>query len=357
MTLKHVLAGLAAISLTLSALAQGAGFRQEFPPSMPPAHDPAVICCDGTWYLFCTGFGVHVFTSSDLVNWHFSGRVFDNPPQWALDSVPGYRGHTWAPDISYHDGTYYLYYSCSSFGKNDSAIGVATNRTLDPASPLYKWEDHGCVVRSVGGRDNWNAIDPNLFVDEDGTPWLSFGSFWDGIRLVQLDSTLTRPAEPQVWYPLCTRPEGTAEDTSLTDTAIHADPRGKAFDPGNGAVEAPFIVKRDGWYYLFVSYDLCCRGPKSTYKVVCGRAKEVTGPYLDKAGVPLLEGGGTVVLAGNARYPGVGHCAVVAAPGGDLLVFHCYDRDFGYNAHLLASPLRWEDGWPAAALQNDTNTY
>jgi len=345
MTLKRLFAFILLSAAAFCACAQNGGFP-EFNPSEPPAHDPVAAECDGVWYLFSTGFGVNVFTSQDQVSWTYSGRVFDTPPQWALDSVPGYRGHTWAPDISFHDGLYYLYYSCSSFGKNDSAIGVAVNRTLNPASPDYKWEDKGCVVRSVGGRDDWNAIDPNLFIDDDGTPWLSLGSFWSGIKLVKLDASLTRPAEPQVWFPLCSRPEGTAEDTSKTDNAIKADPRGKAFDPGNGAVEAPFIVKHGNYYYLFVSYDLCCRGPKSTYKVVCGRSEKVTGPYLDREGRSLLEGGGTVVVAGNERFPGVGHCAVV----GNKLFFHAYDKKIKYNAHLLVRPLDWTGGWPVVKL-------
>lgn len=337
--LKQILALLAAMFFFTGTFAQ------------PPAHDPVAIQCEGTWYLFCTGTGVSIFTSADREHWEFSGCVFENPPQWALESVPGYHGHTWAPDIYYHDDLYYLYYSCSSFGKNDSAIGVATNRTLNPSSEDYKWEDHGCVVRSVAGRDLWNAIDPNLFIDDDGTPWLSFGSFWGGIKLVRLDQTLTRVAEPQEWYPLCRRPEGTAEDTSASDDAIKADARGKDFDPGNGAVEAPFIVKRGDYYYLFVSYDLCCRGAKSTYKVVAGRSRKVTGPYVDKAGRPLMEGGGTAVLTGNERYPGVGHCAVVPTEEGDQLFFHCYDKEMNYNSHLLIRPIHWgQDGWPIVSL-------
>ncbi len=352
MTLKQILAPVAAFFVFSGVFAQPPGRFPAYHPAYPPSHDPVAIQCDGTWYLFCTGMGIGVFTSPDLQSWTHAQPVFLPPPSWTEDLVPGFRGHIWAPDVSFHNGLYYLYYSCSSFGKNDSAIGVATNKTLNPASPDYKWEDRGCVVRSVAGRDNWNAIDPNLFVDTDGTAWLSFGSFWDGIKLVKLDSTLTRPAEPQTWFPLCRRPEGTAEDTSKTDDAIKADPRGKDFDPGNGAVEAPFIVKRDGWYYLFVSYDLCCRGPRSTYKVVCGRAKKVTGPYYDKDGVPLLEGGGTVVVKGNERYPGVGHCAVVPTAEGDKLFFHGYDAEMDYNAHLLVRPLRWEDGWPSATLND-----
>lgn len=178
-----------------------------------------------------------------------------------------------------------------------------------------------------------------------------FRFFLGGIKLVRLDNTLTRVAEPQAWFPLCRRPEGTAEDTSETDDAIKADPRGKDFDPGNGAVEAPFIVRHGDWYYLFVSYDLCCRGPKSTYKVVVGRSDKVTGPYVDADGTPLMQGGGTVVARGNDRYPGVGHCAVVSTKEGDKMLFHAYDRETGYNAGLLVRPIVWDrNGWPSIRL-------
>ena len=351
MTLRHLTVLFGILFLAETHSAQNLRRPPVFDPLQPAVHDPVAIRCGDTWYLFSTGFGVSVLTSQDLKSWEPAGRVFVTPPQWALDTVPGYRGHTWAPDILFHDGTYYLYYSCSSFGKNDSAIGVATNRTLDPDSPDYRWEDRGCVVRSVGGRDNWNAIDPNVFIDTDGTGWMSFGSFWGGIKLVRLDASLTRVAEPQEWFPLCRRPEGTAEDTSETDDAIQADSRGKDFDPGNGAVEAPFIVRRGGWYYLFVSYDLCCRGPKSTYKVVVGRSRKVTGPYVDADGTPLMQGGGTVVVSGNDRYPGVGHCAVVSTKEGEKLLFHAYDRETGYNAGLLVRSVDWNrDGWPSVRL-------
>ncbi len=347
MTRKHLIA---LFSLVWVICAGAQAPRWEYNPAEPPAHDPVAIECEGTWYLFSTGFGVNVFSSSDQVNWEYQGPAFEEAPAWAVGSVPNYKGHTWAPDIFYHDGLYYLYYSCSSFGKNDSAIGVAVNKTLNPASPDYGWEDQGCVVRSVAGRDNWNAIDPHVFLDDDGSAWMSFGSFWSGIRLVRLDASLTRLAEPEEWYPICRRPEGTAKDTSKSDKAIKADDRGKDFDPGNGAVEAPFIVKRDGYYYLFVSYDLCCRGPKSTYKVVVGRSRKVTGPYLDRDGVPLMKGGGTEVVSGNKRYPGVGHCAVVPTPEGDKLYFHAYDKEYKYNAHLMIRPLHWDNGWPHVRL-------
>lgn len=321
--------------------------------SEPPVHDPAAVKCGDTWYLFATGWCVDIWTSTDLEKWTPSGQAFENPPSWALESIDRYHGHTWAPDIHYHNGLYYLYYSCSSFGKNGSAIGVAVNRTLDSGSPDYRWEDRGCVVRSVPGRDDWNAIDPNLFIDDDGTGWLSFGSFWSGIKLVRLDSTLTRPDARQEWYHICRRPEGTVEDTSLTDEAIKADARGPIFNPGNGAVEAPFIIKRNGWYYLFVSYDLCCRGPRSNYNIVVGRSANVEGPYFDKSGISLYDGGGTPVLRGDGhRFPGVGHCAVVDDGGRDVFFFHAYDREHDYGSILLVREIRWNDGWPTVSLQN-----
>jgi len=350
MNSRHILTIAVTALLTITAAAQQLSPRPAYDPANPIVHDPVIAFCDGTWYLFKTGFLVEIMKSDDLQTWEYAGHVFESAPEWALAMVPGYNGHTWAPDIQFVNGQYYLYYSCSSFGKNTSAIGVATNKTLNPESPDYKWTDHGCVVNSVGGRDLWNAIDPNLIIDEEGRGWLTFGSFWNGLKIVRLDETLTRPAEPQEWYSVCCRPEGTAEDTSETDDAITADPRGKDFDPGNGAVEAPFIVKHGKYYYLFASFDLCCRGAKSTYKVVVGRSEKVEGPYYDADGVSLLEGGATIVVKGNDRYPGIGHCAVVKDGKKDLMFCHAYDKEVGYNSVLVVREIKWKNGWPTVEL-------
>lgn len=135
------------------------------------------------------------------------------------------------------------------------------------------------------------------------------------------------------------------------NTAVTADPRGKDFDAGNGAVEAPFIFKRDGWYYLFVSYDLCCRGEKSTYNVVVGRSKTVTGPYYDKDGVSLMNSGGTMVAKGNGQFAGVGHCSVYTFGDKDYIFMHGYDKDQDYRSKLLVREVNWsEDGWPVVEL-------
>src|SRR3990170_2662507 len=148
-------------------------------------HDPVMIRQGSTYYLFCTGIGISVFSSADMKNWKKEKSVFNAPPAWAVEKIPGFKGHIWAPDISLHNGQYYLYYSVSAFGKNTSCIGLATNKTLDPSSPDFKWVDHGKVIQSVPGRDLWNAIDPNLAFDDEQKPWLVFGSFWSGMKLVR----------------------------------------------------------------------------------------------------------------------------------------------------------------------------
>ena len=130
-------------------------------------HDPVMIREKGVYYLFCTGMGISVFSSPDMTNWKKEKPVFDAPPSWALETIQGFKGHIWAPDISFHDGQYYLYYSVSAFGKNTSCIGVATNKTLDPSSSDFKWTDHGKLLQSIPGRDLWNAIDPNVAFDDE----------------------------------------------------------------------------------------------------------------------------------------------------------------------------------------------
>lgn len=344
MTVKNFL-------LCAAALLIGASLMARSPESVefeyPDAHDPVAAFCDGRYYVFTTGMGI--MSSDDLTHWRFEGSVLEETPEWAADK--GFRGMPWAPDVQFHDGLYYVYYSYSHFGRNLSAIGVATNKTLNPESPDYRWEDRGMIIESVPGRDEWNAIDANVIVDENGTGWLAFGSFWRGIKMFRLDETMTRIAEPQEWYPLCRRPEGTTKKISGGEDGIEHDPRGRDFDPGDGAVEAPFIFRHGDWYYLFVSYDLCCRGAASTYNVVVGRAAEVTGPYLDREGKSLMDGAGTVVARGNGRYSGVGHCAVVNFDGKDYMFMHGYDKEYDYRSKLLIREISWTpDGWPEIRL-------
>ncbi|MBC6613026.1 arabinan endo-1,5-alpha-L-arabinosidase [Hymenobacter sp. BT507] len=297
-----------------------------------PAHDPVMIQQNGTYYMFCTGVGIAVWSSKDRQHWQPQKPVFAAAPAWAVKAIPGFKNHIWAPDISFANGQYSLFYSVSAFGKNTSAIGLATNKTLDPTSPEFKWVDHSLVVQSVPGRDMWNAIDPNLVRDATGTPWLTFGSFWDGIKLVQLRPDLTGPAEPQQWRTIAHRPR----DPKLNDSL-----------PGDGAIEAPFIFKKGKYYYLFASFDYCCRGPQSTYKMMVGRSEDVRGPYLDRTGARLDQGGGTLVLEGDKNWYGVGHNAVATFNGTDYLIFHGYDAADKGHSKLRQESLRWDAaGWP-----------
>ena len=298
-------------------------------------HDPVMIKQGDTYYLFSTGMGISVFSSKDMKTWNKENSVFDKGPQWAIDAIQGFKGHIWAPDISFHDGVYYLYYSVSAFGKNTSCIGLTTNTTLNPKDPNYKWTDHGKVIQSVPGRDLWNAIDPNLAYDANGQPWLVFGSFWSGMKLVKMNTNLKEVAEPQEWHTVSKR-----ERSFKTDD----------YDPGEGSVEAPFIFKKNGFYYLFVSFDACCRGVKSTYKVMIGRAAKIQGPYVDKTGTRLDKGGGTLVITGNEAWPGVGHNSAYTFDGKDYFVTHAYDASDEGKPKLIIREMSWDkDNWPVVS--------
>lgn len=301
-------------------------------------HDPVIIKEGDTYYVFATGGRrgrncVPIHTSKDLRHWTRIGYVFEELPEWAPKEIPGTRG-TWAPDISFFNGKYHLYYSVSTFGKNSSAIGLAVNETLDPNSPKYEWVDHGMVVRSTEGEDDWNAIDGNIIVEDDGKVWLNWGSFWSGMKMKRIDPETGKLS---------------TEDTTLYSLASRPRSGGHQTPPVTGAIEAPFIIKHDGWYYLFVSFDFCCRGAKSTYNVRVGRSREVTGPYVDKDGTPMMEGGGTLVIeATEGAWRGAGHQAVLQEGDKDYLVFHAYDAATG-RSRLQISTMAWEDGWPRVA--------
>lgn len=305
--------------------------RRPYNDTLPPVHDPVIIRQDSTYYIFCTGQGIAVFSSNDMKHWKPVNPVFNKAPEWAVKAIPGFTGHEWAPDISFHNGQYYLYYAVSAFGKNTSAIGLATNKTLDTSSRDFKWIDHGKVIQSVPGRDMWNAIDPNLTMDENKTPWLAFGSFWNGIKLVKLNNDLFTVDQPEQWYTIASR----KRDPILPDSVA-----------GDAAIEGPFIYKHDNYYYLFVSFDYCCRGEKSTYKMMVGRSEKLYGPYVDRDGVPMNLGGGSVVLEGNKNWYGVGHNAVAAFNGTDYLVYHAYDANDNGRPKLQIKKIIWVNGWP-----------
>jgi arabinan endo-1,5-alpha-L-arabinosidase len=235
---------------------------------------------------------------------------------------------------------YYLYYSVSAFGKNTSAIGVATNKTLHSNDPDFKWIDHGRVIQSYPNITNWNAIDPNVITDKSGTTYMTFGSFWDGLKIVRLTNDRLSVAEDIAKIP--TIASRKMKHTGINPPAIEGNP----IDAGGNAIEAPFIFTQGKYYYLFASIDYCCKGVNSTYKMIVGRAKNVKGPYVDKDRIAVAKGGGTIVLAGDTDWYGVGHNAVVSFDGVDYLVFHGYDAKDEGRPKLRIEKLKWVDGWP-----------
>jgi arabinan endo-1,5-alpha-L-arabinosidase len=338
------------------ALCAGAGFAQQaqephafhLEGDYPFTHDPSIAKDGQTFYVFATGKAPEggqfpIRCSEDLQHWRRCGHVFDSIPQWVQERSPGTK-ELWAPDISFSHGMYRLYYAYSLFGVNTSGIGLALNKTLDPKSPDYKWMDQGLILESKKA-DDFNAIDPNYIEDARGNAWLSFGSFWGGIKMRALDSATGKLSlKDSQLYSLATRakPEHPAPQKF--------DPEHPTLPPDWQAIEAPFIVAHAGYYYLFVSYDLCCRGTRSTYHTMVGRSRSVTGPYLDKDGKSMPQGGGSPLLMPNQRWLGPGGESLLhLADGSDIIVFHAYDATTGRPA-LQISTVTWKDGWPSAAL-------
>jgi arabinan endo-1,5-alpha-L-arabinosidase len=298
-------------------------------------HDPVIIRQGDMYYIFSTGGRpgsgtIPIRRSEDLYNWTICGYVFEKLPEWATKEIQKARD-AWAPDISYYNGKYHLYYSVSTFGRNDSAIGLATNETLDPNSTNYKWVDQGLVVRSYEGKDDWNAIDPQLVIENENNVWLTWGSFWSGIKMRCIDpKTGKLSTKNTTLYSLASRPR----------TSSHQTP------PTEGSIEAPFIIRHSGYWYLFVSFDFCCRGAKSTYNIRVGRSHHVTGPYIDKDGKPMTEGSGSLVIeATTPKWRGPGHNSVLQEKNEDYLVFHAYNGETG-RSELKISTIVWENGWP-----------
>jgi arabinan endo-1,5-alpha-L-arabinosidase len=290
-------------------------------------HDPSTIVkCKDEYWVFYTGANVPSYRSKDLLHWEPGPRAFTTPPAWVREAVPRNRNGNdfWATDVIRVGERYLLYYSVSSWGRNDSVIGLATNGTLDPADPSYRWVDEGIVVRSAA-TDDFNAIDPAAVRDADGRLWLSFGSFWGGIRLVELD--------PKTGKRL----------------AADAPPRPLAWQD---QIEGPFIHCRDGKYFLFVAWGWCCRGTNSTYNIRVGRSHRITGPYLGRDGKDMRDGGGTLVAATDGPLVGPGQPSVFSDDAGrDWLVCHFYDATRRGRGTLGIRPLVWDaQGWPSLGL-------
>jgi arabinan endo-1,5-alpha-L-arabinosidase len=342
--LRFTAAGLSITALVGGALFEQAGAQQNpasrfsttFPASTNPAdaarvlalgsrgvriHDPStIIKCKDQYWIFYTGRGVPSYHSSDLVKWEPGPPVLQQQPAWAAQAVPGTRGtNYWAPDVFRSAGRYLLYYCVSIYGKNISAIGLASNPTLDPADPTFHWTDEGTIIGCTT-TDKYNTIDPAIIKDVDGKLWMSFGSYWSGIKLIELNPDTGKRIAP---------------DSPIYSLAW------------NRQIEASYIYRHGEYFYLIVDWGLCCRGVNSTYNMRMGRSQKITGPYIDKDGKDLLNGGGSLLLASDGPFIGPGHAGIIEVDGKSWMSMHFYDRSRRGASALAIRPLRWGvDGWP-----------
>lgn len=280
-------------------------------------HDPSVIEADGIFYAFHTGPGVAYKTSSDLLTWQEAGSVFSTLPAPIVGVLPDVQD-LWAPDISYREGIFHLYYAASTFGSGRSCVGHATKVQLASDEP---WTVHENVICSNIDTDvDYDAIDPSAFADHEGQPWLVFGSYGSGIKLIRLNESGDGNQGPLL--SLASRPEEVA-------------------------IQAAHLYYHDSHYYLFTTFDACCRGVSSTSYVTVGRADTIGGPYFDSDGVALLEGGGTRLIEGNDRFRAVGASTLLKTEQRMYLCYHAYDANSAGTPTLRISELTFDDaGWP-----------
>lgn len=302
-----------------------------------PVHDPSIIRQGSTYYAFTTdvlglpaGNYLPIRCSRDKVNWTACGSIFPAAmPAWVVAKVPGIAG-LWAPDVSWFNGAYHVYYAGSTLGSQRSVIGLVTNTTLDPTDPDYHWVDQGEVLASAPG-DDFNAIDPNILIDTDGSIWLTYGSYWSGIKQRQIDSsTGMLLASNSTRYNLATRP------------GVSGDP-----------IEGASLVHHGSYYYLFVSIDYCCNQNIDTdnYKEAVGRSSSPHGPFVDENGTSMMNGGGTVLLQGDGTWnaPGGGTVYLDATSGDSLIVFHALNMTQDGALYLWLKNITWTNDWPALA--------
>ena len=304
-------------------------------PADPISHDPTLVKQGEWFYLASTGDVatgsdyIPMKRSKDLRTWEDLPPVFTELPAGVLAAIGATAADAprdaWAPDLSWTGSEWRLYYSVSRFGTTNSVTALATTKSLDPASTDYRWVDRGSVLESEAGSNAYNAIDANYVADAGGGAWLTFGSFFGGLKIVALNPATGKLAAG-------------AEILPLVDRRIQHNP-----------VEGPSIIRHGGYYYLFAAFDYCCRGVESDYRVVVGRSKTITGPYLDKDGVSLLEGGGTEVLRGYNEFQGTGHPDVYSSGSVDYFVNHYYDMESDGTPRLNVRTLSWFRGWPTVS--------
>jgi arabinan endo-1,5-alpha-L-arabinosidase len=268
----------------------------------------------GRYWIFTTGVGIWNMSSDnpDFTTWQVEPLIFPSGtwPDWINTYVPGFSGNFWAPEIIYMNDKWYLYYSCSTFGSQQSAIGVVTSSSI--ADP--DWQDQGMVVYSDNTWDV-NAIDPDIFRDNEGKVWLIYGSWWAGIVMTEIDSLTGKPIDPNDLHHIA-----------------------------NNGCEAGHMESHDGYYYLFFNRGTCCSGINSTYYILVGRSTSPTGPFYDKDSLVTNDNGGSLFLHSDGRYLGPGHFGY----GEDRLTYHYYDGAAGGTALLKVATLEWDNDWPVA---------
>lgn len=289
---------------------------------------PEIIKYNNTYYMYIMAPGISIKSSTDLIHWKHEGTVFgEHDPKWLKEEVPNYG--IWAPGVYKILDTYYLYYSISTAGSQNSAIGLATNITLDPSSSEYQWIDQGMVIRSTT-ESPYNAIDPNIITDEYGDVWLTFGSYWNGLYQRQID--------PNTGLLLESNPE-----------FYHIAKR----YGNNGAIEAPYIIKRNEYYYLFSAFNPM----DNSYHNRVGRSTSVHGPFIDRDGKPMLEGGGSEVTQSLSEILMPGHASIFLDDDGTYYFVSEYFRTNSPSILLIGDIIWDEKGWPITALTPDISTY
>jgi arabinan endo-1,5-alpha-L-arabinosidase len=344
------LAGLALAALTISLTSCSNGVNNTIPATTASTnplalyqlqgavslvHDPTIIRSGSTYYALSTDPGtangqvgdLPILCSSDQINWTRCGQVFNAIPSWITTLYPGMTT-LWAPDVSFFNGLYHVYYTASTFGTQTSSIGLATAPTM--AGP---WTDSGGPVLQSTTGSAYNAIDPNILIDYGtGTTvqhvWLTYGSFYGGIYQRELN-------------PLT----GTLLATNTTNIHLAAQPA----VTGN-PIEGASLVQKNGYYYLFVSLGACCNTPftTDTYEIAVGRGTSPNGPFVDQNGTAMLQGGGTVLLASSGEFtaPG-GEFVYTDATNGDLITFHALANNQNGLDYLFVNQLTWPNNWPA----------
>ncbi|WP_413668337.1 family 43 glycosylhydrolase [Mucilaginibacter sp. Mucisp86] len=298
---------------SLSICAASAVFAQVGKPFI---HDPSTIMlCDGKYYTFGT-FG--------------GGLISDDGWTWNSGAVRPGGGA--APDVVKIGDRYLIAYGATGGGLgggHNGRILTMWNKTLDPKSPDFKYSEAVVVASSDGKEDN-DAIDPGLLLDPtSGKLWLSYGTYFGFIRLVELDPKTGKRMPGN-------KPINIAIDCEATD-----------------------LMYQDGWYYLLGTHGTCCDGPNSTYNIVVGRSRKITGPYLDNVGRDMLKGGGKMVLAAGKKLIGPGHFGrIILGDGVQKMSCH-YEADLDRNAYSVLGirPLLWKNGWPVAGNIFKEGTY